>query len=163
MMQVSPLAVAAEEGERVWFDGGLVTFKATGAQNGGAFTMVEAMMPQGKASPLHVHREADETFYVLEGGILTYVHGAERYAAQGAVTMVPRGIPHAFRVVAGPARLLVVFTPACTIMEAFFRAAGMPAPAATLAPEDTPVERLMAAAKRTGLEVLGPPPFVPAM
>lgn len=116
-------------------------------------------MPKDKATPLHVHPEADETLYVLEGEILTHVDGTERSAGTGAVAMIPRGTPHAFCVMAGPARLLVLFTPASAVSEAFFREAGVTATAPTLAPSEMPIERAMAAAQRTGLEVLGPPPF----
>lgn len=63
-------------------------------------------------------------------------------------------------VVAGPARLLVVlFTPASAVAEAFSREAGETASAPTLAPAALPLERLIAAAQRTGFQVVGPPPF----
>jgi quercetin dioxygenase-like cupin family protein len=161
MMQVSPLTVAADSGERLWYDGGVITFKATGAQTGGAFLLFEAAMPAGKATPLHVHPEADETTYVLEGAIQAHIEGAQQSLGPGAVLMVPRGAVHAFRVVAGPARLLVVFTPASAISEAFFREAGEAVNGSAAPRADVAVDRLIAAAKRTGLKVLGPPPFAP--
>lgn len=155
----TPLVVDHEEGDPIWYDGGLITFKATGAQTGQAFLLFEAVMPRGKATPLHVHHEADETFYVLEGEILTHIDGAERSVGTGAVTLVPRGTAHAFLVKSDTARLLVLFTPASAITEAFFREAGEPATARTLSPSEADLERTIAAAKRTGLDVLGPPPF----
>ncbi len=160
-MEVSPLTVAADGGERLWYDGGVITFKATGAQTGGAFLLFEAAMPAGKATPLHVHPEADETMYVLDGAIQAHVEGAEHSLGPGAVLMVPRGAVHAFRVVAGSARLLVVFTPASAISEAFFRQAGEPVNESTAPRSGAGLDRVIAAARRTGLTVLGPPPFVP--
>lgn len=158
-MPVSPLTVAADRGERLWYDGGVITFKATGAQTGGAFLLFEAAMPAGKATPLHVHPEADETTYVLEGAIQAHVEGTGQSLGTGAVLMVPRGAVHAFPVVGGPARLLVVFTPASAISEAFFREAGEAVNGSMAPRSDVMLDRLIAAAKRTGLKVLGPPPF----
>ncbi|MGE5243004.1 MAG: cupin domain-containing protein [Betaproteobacteria bacterium] len=48
-------------------------------------------MNTGKATPLHVHPEADETTYVLEGEIQTQVEGTQESLGPGAVLMVPRG------------------------------------------------------------------------
>ncbi len=162
MASVVPLIVKREDGEPLWYDGGLITFKATGVQTGEASLLFEALMPRGKATPLHVHPEADETFYVLEGDILTHIDDTQHSVSTGAVTMVPRGTPHAFLVRSKTARLLVMFTPASAISEAFFREAGEPATARTLSPSDGDLEKSMAAAKSTGLEVLGPPPFAAA-
>lgn len=156
-MQANPLTVGAGEGERLWYDGGLITFKATGAQTGGAFLLFEAVMPGGKATPLHVHPEADETIYVLDGGIQAHVEGLQRAVGTAGVLVVPRGAAHAFRVATGQAKLLVLFTPASSVSEAFFREAGEPAAGAT--PPEALLERVIAAARRTGLQVVGPPPF----
>ena len=162
MVSVEPLIVDGGAGEPIWYDGGLITFKATGQQTGGAFLLFEALMPRGKATPLHVHPEADETFYVLEGEIVTHIDGDQRLVSAGAVTVVPRGTPHAFLVNSEKARLLVILTPASTITESFFREAVEPATARTLSPAAADFERMSAAAQRTGLEVLGPPPFAAA-
>jgi len=160
-MVTAPIALAREEGEHVWYDGGLITFKATGAQTAGALLFFEALMPVGKATPLHVHPESDETLYVLEGELHVLVEASYRSVGTGAVVVVPRGTPHAFCVIAGPARLLVAFTPASAISEAFFRQAGEPADTPTLPTSNMPMERTIAAAEQTGLKVLGPPPFGP--
>jgi mannose-6-phosphate isomerase-like protein (cupin superfamily) len=45
----------------------LWTVKASAEQTGGRFSLIEELAPGGAATPLHVHREDDETFYVLEG------------------------------------------------------------------------------------------------
>lgn len=162
MARIDPIIVNRDGGEPIWYDGGLITFKATSAQTDQALLLFEAWMPGGKATPLHVHAEADETFYVLEGEIVTHINGREFVAAAGAVTMVPRGTAHAFLVRSETARLLVMFTPASQVSEAFFREAGEPATARTLSPTDANLEKTIAAARRTGLAVLGPPPFVRA-
>lgn len=157
-MSRAPITHEGGAGELLWYDGGLITFKATGAQTDGALLLFEAWMPRGKATPLHVH-PSDETLYVLDGEILVHIDGDQSTAATGASATVPRGVPHAFAVISDTTRLLVAFTPASPADEAFFRAAGDPATSATLPAETHDLERIVAAAEETGLQVLGPPPF----
>jgi quercetin dioxygenase-like cupin family protein len=159
-MSVTPILLAARDGEHLFYDGGLLTFKATGAQTNGDLLLFEVWMPQGKATPLHVHPDAGETFYLLEGEVRVHIDGTEdRTVSTGSVVVIPRGTPHAFMVTAQAVRMLVIMTPASTISETFFRVAGEPAPAPTLPPPPGNPERFGAAIAQSGLQVLGPPPF----
>lgn len=159
----TPIVLAGQEGEHLFYDGGLLTFKATGAQTAGALLLFEVRMPRGKATPLHVHPEADETLYLLEGSIRLHLEGrGDEVVSAGATALVPRGTPHAFGVESDSARLLVLFTPASAVSEEFFRLAGEPASDPAQTPPRADMDRFAAAAERAGLQVLGPPPFVPA-
>src|SRR5918997_6395325 len=89
-----PYALAREEGRAVWFLGTLVVVKATGEQTAGAFGLVDNLMPAGFASPYHVHRNEDESFYVLEGEMTFYVGEEKVKAEAGAVVYGARGVPH---------------------------------------------------------------------
>lgn len=156
----TPLVLADQDGEHFHYDGGLLTFKATGKQTDGSMLMFEVRMPRGKATPLHVHPDADETFKLLDGQIRMRVGDREdNVVSAGAVSLVPRGIPHAFTVESEWAHILVVFSPASNVSEEFFRLAGIPAadPSATPPPPDP--DRFAAAVTTAGLQVLGPPPF----
>lgn len=149
---------AEGEGERRWFcGGGLHTWKATAAETGGAFLLFEDDLDAGKVTPLHVHPDADETFYMLEGEIRLHVDGAEVLLAAGGIAVIPRGVRHAFMVTSPQARMLCLQTPGSG--EDFYRLASEPA--IDGAPP-TPVDfgRIRAAAAQTGaIEILGPPPF----
>src|SRR5829696_9413395 len=70
---LTPYALGSGDGEALWFFGTLATFKATAEQTGGRFALVEQVAPGGMATPLHVHREDDESFYVVEGEIAVYL------------------------------------------------------------------------------------------
>jgi quercetin dioxygenase-like cupin family protein len=48
-------------------------FRASAEQTGGRVSVIEEVSLRGAATPLHVHREDDETFYVLEGEITFYL------------------------------------------------------------------------------------------
>ena len=41
--------------------------KATDQDSGGAFTLLEATEPPDFGPPMHIHHDAAEAFYVLEG------------------------------------------------------------------------------------------------
>jgi quercetin dioxygenase-like cupin family protein len=159
MSSVAPIVLPDREGEHFWFDGGLLTFKATGAHTAGALLLLEVLQPEGKTPPLHAHPEADETFYVLKGELLMHIDGAEHNIRKGAVVVVARGTPHSFVVTSHTARMLLAFTPASAVMEDFVRQASQPAADLTLTPPPPDSERYQAAAERSGLKVLGPSPF----
>lgn len=146
------------EGERRWFcGGGLHTWKATAAETGGAFLIFEDHLDAGKATPLHRHPDADETFVMIEGDIVLSIDGNQCALGAGGIAVVPRGIPHAFLVTSAQARMLCLQTPGSG--EAFYRHASEPA---TDGAPPTPVDfdRVRAAAAHTGaIEILGPPPF----
>jgi quercetin dioxygenase-like cupin family protein len=155
-----PIVRADGEGELLsFYGGGLLTMKATDAETGGAFLLFEDVLVGGKATPLHVHANEDETMYVLEGEILMHIDGEEHRVEQYGVAMVPRGIPHAFFVVSKTARLLTLQTPGSA--EAFYRMASQPATTTTDPAGSIDMSKVIEAGEKTGgMKVVGPPPFV---
>ena len=151
------------EGDAVWFNSDLFTFKATADETGQALTLFEELSQRGKVTPLHVHPDADETFCVIDGEILVHVDGTDRLVERGGVAFVPRGLPHAVMVTSETARLLTIVTPGYRALESFFREVGEVATQRTLPPSaPLPMEKLRAAAARHGsVVILGPPPFTP--
>lgn len=146
-----PLVLGPGEGETMQGPaGGPLTFKARSAQTNGAFTLFENVIAPGDGPPLHVHESEDESWYVLEGELRFKLDGVLHGAPQGSFVFVPRGTAHCFQNVGtGPARIVVLFTPAG--MESFFgRFAGLPA-----GPVDPDAFRRLGA--DAGMTVLGPP------
>src|SRR4028119_2286219 len=92
-MGTRPYALAREEGQAVWFLGTLVVVKATGEQTSGTFGLIDNLMPAGFAGPYHVHRNEDESFYVVEGEMTFYVGDERGKAGSGALVYGPRGGP----------------------------------------------------------------------
>jgi quercetin dioxygenase-like cupin family protein len=156
---LAPVLNERDAGEMLWFGGGLLTFKVTSAQSGGALLMFEHSAARGKPTPLHIHPDHDETCYVLEGELLLHMDGVERTAGPGATVCIPRGVPHEMLVTSEVERSLWVVTPG-EVMEAFFRQGGEIAPSRTLPSPEIDIPRLLAAGESTGaMQVLGPPPF----
>lgn len=145
--------------EPLWFLGTLVRLKLTGEQTGGRFALWEATLPRGAAPPLHTHPQ-DETIYVLDGNVVTWVEGERRDCAPGAAVFVAGGTPHAFRVDSDTARMLFLSTPAG--IDDFVRAVAEPAAWPWLPPPPdgprVPAERLQAVEREHGVIRLGAPP-----
>jgi len=90
---LTPYALGSGDGEALWFFGTLATFKATAEQTGGRFSLVEQVAPRGMATPLHVHWEDDESFYVMEGEITVYLGDSDHPtpAPRARSSTSPRG------------------------------------------------------------------------
>jgi quercetin dioxygenase-like cupin family protein len=75
LMDTNPtsFALGPGDGETFWGFGSLWTVRASAEQTGGRVSVIEEVSLGGAATPLHVHREDDETFYVLEGEITFYL------------------------------------------------------------------------------------------
>jgi len=153
-------ALANNEGEAFWLLGMLQTIKIGSADASGGFGLIEVVVPPGLGSPLHVHPEEDEWFYVLEGNLTVYVADTRLDLMAGGFAFGPKGVPHTF-IGAGPnpTRMLVGFAP--MQFEGFVREVGQPAPMHILPPphEGPPpaIDKLAPIAKRNGFIILGPP------
>jgi mannose-6-phosphate isomerase-like protein (cupin superfamily) len=155
---LAPIAHMPGEGEHLWFFGGLTTIKADGDETAGRVVVTEQLAPRGSGSPLHVHHNEDEWFYVLEGELTIWVAGKEIVAGPRAFVFGPRDVPHTFVVSSEQARFLLVAEPAG--FEGFVRALAAPAAAPEIPPAPTAppdMERVLQAAAEHGLEILGPP------
>ena len=149
--------VHAGDGEALWFNGALINVKAPGDWSDEAFSLVEVMSTQGRATGLHID-PSHETFYILDGEGLFHIDGREQSASAGDTLGVRQGVPHAFIVLSETARFLVINTPGTH--DSFFRDGGVPATDRNFASAPAPdLERTMASAQRHGVRFLGPPPF----
>jgi quercetin dioxygenase-like cupin family protein len=162
MSTAVPIIRQDGEGEQMWFaGGGVFTWKATAAETGGAFFLLEDRMVRGKRTPLHMHPNQDEAIYLLEGEILVDVEGEQHRVGRGGLFFAPRGVAHAFMVTSETAHVLSLMTPGAG--EAFYRDAGEPVGAETDASRPPDWARLREAAERSDcIELLGPPPFAAA-
>ncbi len=146
--------VAPDDGEAIWFLRTLMTVKASGAESGGAFSLIEVHYPPSFSPPLHLHHHEDESFYVLEGEVIFTCGTTTWTAGPGAFAVLPRGVEHGFKIGhATPAKMLQMSS--APGLERFFRDAGGPAKNRTLPPTSEPPDlaRLKAAAERYGIEL----------
>ena len=110
--------VDRDGGERLRFSDAEFILKVSGDASNGAFSVLEEISPLD--TPLHIHRNEDELWFVLEGEHVFQIGSDEFEAGPGEIVFGPRGIPHAQRrVVPRSGRFLAFFYPAG--FEGFFR------------------------------------------
>lgn len=152
------MSTATATARELWWKSGRISVKLTGEETGGALAQVESDDPYGSAPPMHVHRNEDETFYVVDGSVSVFADGEERRLEPGDFAIVPRGVPHAYLVRSERAKLFVTFSPAG--FEEAFVELGVPVdgptpPADSVFPGPDEAARVFAA---YGCEIVGPPP-----
>ena len=146
----------ADAGDTYVGPGDLYRFIVTGEQTAGAYFVMEAIVPPGGGPPPHIHRNEDETFYILEGECSFRLGDETITARAGDFVNVPRGTVHNFQNRGTkPARMILTFTPAG--IEKFFEETLEEALDPTLYPPDNVMAvaaRYAAAAPRYGMEFL---------
>ena len=127
------LSLPAGEGERLSFGPVTILVRVSSEASAGAFSLFEEESPMAD-TPLHVHRNEDELFYVLEGDHVFRVGDVEHRVGPGGFVFAPRGVPHSQRrVVPGEGRELILTTPGG--LDGFFRELARAHEAGTLGPD----------------------------
>ena len=114
-MPGAALVLRPGEERQIDLGGFRMSVKATSADTNGAFSLLESQEPPGFGPPLHIHRDAAEAFYVLEGEYIIFLDGRESICPAGSFIFIPAGIPHGFRVGAVSSRKLNLYTPAAMV------------------------------------------------
>lgn len=140
----------------LWTFNMLMDVKAAAEETGGALTVIDSWLTPDANPPMHIHHDADESFFVLEGEVEFFLDGApSRLARPGDFVFGPRGVPHRFEVRTPEARMLVLATPGGA--EHFFAELGVPAEAAVLpVPQAPDVARAVSVAAQHAIEILPP-------
>jgi mannose-6-phosphate isomerase-like protein (cupin superfamily) len=136
-----------------WSLGDLWIVHLSGEWTGGRFSLLETIWAPAFPAPLHVHRNADELYYVLEGELTVHLPGRTMQRSAGGLVYGPRGVPHTHEVTSEtPARILEVNSPAG--FEDFVAAAGEPAQERTLPPHPPDLSRAIELAPSYGIDIL---------
>lgn len=91
--RAEPRIVRASAAPVVDFGEG-AALKLTGEGNQ-AVSQLRVVERPGYRTPLHVHHEMDETFFVVSGELTLHVDGQTHKLGPGDYAFVPRGTPHA--------------------------------------------------------------------
>lgn len=157
-MATGPVHVPPDGGPTVWLVGDTYTTLLTGAQTGGAFTLLEALVPPQTGPPPHWHNDADETF-ILQEGTMDFHVGDELFSATAGTTIfVPKGVSHHFSNTGeAPARMLFIYSPAG--MEGMFAEIGTPGRRGVVGPplSEADVAAMVGVAAKYPFEMPPPP------
>lgn len=138
-------------GRSIDLGGFLMTVKASMEDTAGAFTLLEATEPPNFGPPMHIHRDAAEAFYVLEGEYIIFIDDVETRCLAGSFVYIPAGAVHGFRVGDVQSKKLNLYVPAA--MVGYFDEL-----ASAVASGTADDVSLGAIAERYGMDVLGPVP-----
>jgi mannose-6-phosphate isomerase-like protein (cupin superfamily) len=147
----SALVLGPSEGRPIDLGYFKMSVKATAVETGSAFTLLEAAEPPGFGPPMHIHHDAAEAFYVLDGEYLMFIEDREFRCPAGSFVYIPSGLRHGFRVGGVPSRKLNLYSPAA--MVGYFEELS-----ATINSGAADDAELDAIAGRYGMEVVGPVP-----
>lgn len=142
--------VGPSEGRRIDLGDFEMLAKADANSTGGVVSVLEATEPPGFGPPVHVHDDAAEAFYVLEGEYFIHLDGEEHRCPAGTFVFIPVGARHGFRVGDVPSRKLNFYFPAAMI--GYFDDL-----AAALTRKDVTDAELAQIAEAHHMHIVGPP------
>jgi mannose-6-phosphate isomerase-like protein (cupin superfamily) len=127
--------LAPDEAPAYWFAGTYWRLLADGAATDGRSCTFDELCPRGLVAPLHVHDDAEEAFFVLEGQFVFTVGDRDVEAGPGSFVYLPPGVRHGFRVETDVGRVYNMLCPAG--FERGIVDGGTPAPRIAMPPPGT--------------------------
>lgn len=118
MMQTHSLS--AVEKETLLVSGNTITVKIGGEQTSDAYSVFELSVPPNVGAGLHIDKDWDEFWHVMEGTFAFTLNGKEIELGAGGFAHGPKGVPHSFKNVGQcTGKLVMLTTPSG--LEKFFR------------------------------------------
>jgi mannose-6-phosphate isomerase-like protein (cupin superfamily) len=131
--------------------------KAGEAETRGAYAIRENRVPASSGGvPMHIHHQAEEAFFVLEGELTLFTEGRALVAPAGSFALIPRGTVHSIanRGTVG-VRWLTMISPAW--VSGWIEEEGRLLESSS-SEQPRPVQQ-QATYASYGLEIVGPPPI----
>ncbi|MDL2408499.1 cupin domain-containing protein [Rhizobium calliandrae] len=117
-------------------------------------------MPFGDSPPMHVHRNEDEIFHVLEGRMRFRVDDKDIVAEAGETALAPKGIPHSYRAEGEQGTRCLTITHG-NDFESMLLECSRLAESRSLPPPSEPtqamIDQLARCCARNGIDLVGPP------
>jgi quercetin dioxygenase-like cupin family protein len=150
----------SDAADELWFGNTLIAIRLASAAGQDGICVIEHRAPHGDSPPLHVHRNEDEVFHIIEGNLRFRVDGRDRVAGAGDVLVAPKGIPHTYRIESADGARFLTITRGSDL-ETMLRGAsrpalhhGLPEPAE---PTAEMIEALVGLAAANGIDIVGAP------
>jgi quercetin dioxygenase-like cupin family protein len=128
----------------------ILDVKISGSDTEGGIAIFEqTSLSKGRGTPLHVHPDQDEIFYVLEGDYRFKVGDETFDLSKGESIFLPRAVPHAWTQAAEKGKMLVVLQPAGKLENFFVTMAALKEE-----PDQETIKKIFA---DNEMQVVGPP------
>ena len=110
----------ADKGEALSVAGNTITVKIGGEHTANAYSVFELSVPPDVGAGLHIDKDWDEFWHVMEGTFVFTLDGKQLELSAGGFAHGPKGTPHSFKnVSAVKGKLVMVTIPSG--LEKFFR------------------------------------------
>lgn len=106
--------------ETLLVSGNTITVKIGGEKTSNAYSVFEISVPPNVGAGLHIDKDWDEFWHVMEGSFAFTLNGQQIQLGAGGFAHGPKGIPHSFKNVGEATGKLVMFT-APSGLEKFFK------------------------------------------
>lgn len=102
--------VSAKQEETLSVAGNAITVKIGGKKTDNAYSLFELSVPPNVGAGLHIDKDWDEFWHVMEGTFAFTLNGEQIELSAGGFAYGPKGIPHSFKNVGKTTGKLVMFT-----------------------------------------------------
>jgi mannose-6-phosphate isomerase-like protein (cupin superfamily) len=96
------------EGTKINFRGTKMTLKVSGSDSEGKHSLIEMIHPPNTGPALHIHSNAPEVYYVLDGNYSISCGNREYQVHGGDFVFIPKGIPHNYQSGSQGGKVLVI-------------------------------------------------------
>ncbi|MFC4173078.1 cupin domain-containing protein [Microvirga sp. GCM10011540] len=153
--------VSSKRVDALWFGNTLVKILVSANHGSDGIAVIEHRMPHGDSPPMHVHRNEDEAFHILQGKMRFQVGQEQVVVGAGETVVAPKGVPHTYRV-ESPEGVRCLTVTKGPDFEGLIRMASRPATAEELpppagAPSPDMIEALVKACQTNHIDVVGAP------
>jgi quercetin dioxygenase-like cupin family protein len=149
---MSELRTRPGQGEKYWFFGMPAIVRSP---EGAMPIVIEIHVPPGGHTPLHVHQDLEDSFYVVSGRLIVRSGDETCIAEAGDYVSLPAGVPQTLYALGENAVLLQTHARADFLD--FIRQGGTPMEPGSEPPAEIDLERMHQIAGATGQTVVGPP------
>jgi quercetin dioxygenase-like cupin family protein len=155
------MSTQANAGQILWFLDTFLTIPVSEKDGGDGVSVIDHRVRHGDSPPLHIHRNEDETFHIVEGEFRFVLNGAELRAGAGTTVHIPKGSAHSYRAESPSGGRFLTIT-ARGDFERFVRAMARPATHAGFPPPSGPpppevLAEFVKTAAAHGIDIIGPP------
>ena len=144
---LDPKIIRNDEGKTINVLGDIQTFKLTGKDTNGLFTLIEEYNTPGTMIPPHVHTKEDEIFKVLEGELELTVGDKTTVLKAGDLAFGPRNVPHSWKVIGDKNAKVILSVFPAGIEDMFEELSALP-------PGPPDMEKVMEICARQGISFL---------
>ena len=116
----TPAMLADQQQETLSVIGNAITVKVSGEQTAEAYSVFELCVPPNEGPGLHIDKNWDEWWHVMEGTFAFTLNGQRMELGAGGFAYGPKGIPHSFKNVGAVTGKIVMITMPSGL-EKFFR------------------------------------------